>query len=146
MIVFNNQMTSGYLQVRNDDNAWFQPQMVSNSYYWSNRTTAGAASIALLAQGDCTNCVAPGPRANVDVFFDSMGGGVGCGPLSGRPATCSPGFAYWATDQSCTNLSGMVGRAPATPISGTLYKCTGTNTWTAYFTPLAYPHPLAVGQ
>jgi chitodextrinase len=32
--------------------------------------------------------------------------------------------AYWATDQN------------------TLYQCTATNTWTAYYTPYTYPHPL----
>jgi len=38
----------------------------------------------------------------------------------------------------------MVGKNPTTPISGTLYKCTATNTWTAYYTPYAYPHPLTL--
>jgi len=36
----------------------------------------------------------------------------------------------------------MVGTNPSTPISGTLYKCTSANTWTAYYTPYTYPHPL----
>jgi len=36
----------------------------------------------------------------------------------------------------------MVGADPSTPINGTLYKCTATNTWTAYYAPYAYPHPL----
>src|SRR5213593_4734233 len=27
--------------------------------------------------------------------------------------------------------------------SGVLYKCTATNTWTLYYTPYTYPHPLA---
>lgn len=68
--------------------------------------------------------------------------GVGCGPLADRPVTCTTGVAYWATNQSCSDLSGMVGAIPSSPIDGTLYKCTGTNTWTAYFTPYTYPHPL----
>jgi hypothetical protein len=51
--------------------------------------------------------------------------GVGSGPLSGRPTTCTPGVAYWATDTS------------------TLYKCTAAgNPWIAYYTPYTYPHPL----
>ena len=50
--------------------------------------------------------------------------GIGVGPLSARPTTCTIGVAYWATD---TNI---------------LYKATATNTWTAYYTPYIYPHPL----
>lgn len=68
--------------------------------------------------------------------------GAGCGSLASRPATCTPGVGYWATDQSCSDLTGMVGANPRTPISGTLYKCTSPNTWTAYYTPFTYPHPL----
>lgn len=70
------------------------------------------------------------------------GGGVGCGTLANRPATCTTGVAYWSTDQSCSDLTGMVGANPSTPISGTLYKCTATNTWEAYYKPYTYPHPL----
>ncbi len=68
--------------------------------------------------------------------------GVGCGTLANRPATCTTGVGYWATDQSCSDLTGMVGKDPETPISGTLYKCTTTDTWTSYYTPYTYPHPL----
>ena len=77
--------------------------------------------------------------------FDGTSG-VGCGTLANRPATCKTGVAYWATNQSCMKLDGMVGAHPSTPISGTLHKCTKTNTWTAYFTPYQYPHPLRISQ
>jgi hypothetical protein len=50
--------------------------------------------------------------------------GVGSGLLSARPSTCTPLVAYWATDTS------------------TLYQCSSTNTWTTYYTPYTYPHPL----
>jgi len=68
--------------------------------------------------------------------------GVGCGTLDARPTTCTTGVAYWATNQRCDNLDGMVGASPSTPISGTLYKCTSTDTWEPYYTPYTYPHPL----
>lgn len=50
--------------------------------------------------------------------------GVGQGTLAQRPATCTPLVAYWATD------------------TNTLYQCSAPNTWTAYYTPYTYPHPL----
>jgi hypothetical protein len=50
--------------------------------------------------------------------------GTGSGLHSAIPFTCTTGVAYWATDQS------------------TLYKCTATNTWTAFYQPYTYPHPL----
>jgi hypothetical protein len=69
--------------------------------------------------------------------------GVGYGTLANRPTTCThvpvstgltsgdqtyAGVAYWATD------------------TNTLYKCTATNTWTAFYQPYTCPHPLAVGS
>jgi hypothetical protein len=55
--------------------------------------------------------------------FDGTSG-VGQGLLSGRPATCTPLVAYWATD------------------TNTLYQCSTKNTWTIYYKPYTYPHPL----
>ena len=69
--------------------------------------------------------------------------GMGCGPLSSRPTTCTVGVAYWATSQDCTQVADAnCGINPSSPLSGTLYKCTATNTWTSYYTPYTYPHPL----
>jgi len=57
-----------------------------------------------------------------DSFKGSVG--IGVGPFSSRPVTCSRGVAYWATD------------------THTLYKASAPNTWTVYYQPYTYPHPL----
>ena len=54
--------------------------------------------------------------------------GTGSGLLANRPTTCTPYVAYWATDANGGN--------------GELYKCTASNTWTAFYTPYQYPYPL----
>ena len=65
--------------------------------------------------------------------------GVGNGTLAARPSTCTKGVAYWATDQGNWNQSGSGGQ-------GELYACTATNTWTLYYSPYTYPHPLVSGS
>jgi hypothetical protein len=70
--------------------------------------------------------------------------GIGCGTLSNRPATCTVGVGYWATNQSCTSVpSDSYGKSvsPANQLSGALYTCTATNTWTKTYEPYIYPHP-----
>jgi len=133
-----------------------QPQHVSDSYYWCNWKGATAFTLSIenwVPGGICGSAVYPAGNCpsysineNSDFYnykpaFDGTTG-VGCGTLAARPATCTTGVGYWATTQSCSDLTGMVGALPATKISGTLYKCTSTDTWTAYYTPYTYPHPL----
>lgn len=60
--------------------------------------------------------------------------GVGSGPIANRPVNCTPGTAYWATDEGEWN---SLQPGP----DGRLYKCTAANTWTLYYTPYSYPHP-----
>lgn len=120
--------------------AYTQPLMPA--YAWVNRTQTNAEVAFRLYYPAQSKWIA----ANRDYYdynasFDGTVG-VGCGTLDSRPALCTTGTAYWATNQSCTSVAGMVGVEPATPIAGTLYKCKAPNTWTAYYTPYTYPHPL----
>ena len=136
-----------------------QPQHVSDTYFWINKknnSTEISPSIASNVCASYVNQITPICPTIEDVYSvndndelhkytASFNGtsGMGCGSLANRPETCTTGVAYWATNQSCADLTGMVGANPATPISGTLYKCTTENVWTAYYTPYIYPHPLS---
>ncbi len=116
-------------------------QALSPIYVWGNAfTTASSHS------GTLINNIAAAPLVtdNKDYYqqfgtgaepgsFDGTAG-IGQGLLSARSSTCAagpggntPGVGYWATD---TNV---------------LYVCNPTDTWTAYYAPYTYPHPLASG-
>ena len=147
---------------------------VNNSYAWGNRSTATGplGNALILADGSSQQGVQicngrQSEKFNESVWIDNtswtpgqaLTTGMAMGTLANRPTTCTPGTAYWATNQSTTNLTGMGGAAPSTPISGTLYQCSnvaygphgydptaGTaNTWVTLFTPAPYPHPLTSG-
>lgn len=111
-----------------------QPQHVSNTYYFLN--TLNGSNHAMSETQDCCAAIA----ANVQYwnFTASFTGatGVGSGTLTARPATCTTGVGYWATDQGTWNTLGT---------DGLFYKCTSANTWSLYYTPLTYPHPLRSG-
>ena len=122
-------------------------QKADNTYAWRNLANGVEKPLEEYSPGAAPyGCTSDPLVENADYFnyrpqFEGTAG-VGCGPLAARPSTCAPGVAFWATTQSCSDLNGMIGAKPATPISGTLYRCTSPNTWSAYYTPLAYPHPL----
>lgn len=95
----------------------------------------------------CTNTAANLIVQNRDYyqFNASFTGtsGVGEGTLAARPATCTTGVGYWATDQGSWNASASNAYGvQASGADGVLYQCTSTNTWSAYYTPYTYPHPL----
>jgi hypothetical protein len=117
-------------------------QKMNHSYFFNNRVSATGS----LTTPTNTATGTKGVEANREYFnyTASFNGtvGVGVGTLAALPATCTSGVGYWATNQSAANLTDYTGVNPTTPISGTLYRCTATNTWTDYYTPYTYPHPL----
>lgn len=86
----------------------------TNDAYWAN-----ADSVAIENRDYYLEL----PNFKEPVNFNGTAG-IGQGLLSARPNTCTPVVGYWATD------------------TNTLYTCTATNTWTNFYTPYTYPHPL----
>jgi hypothetical protein len=68
--------------------------------------------------------------------------GTGYGTLASIPATCATGVGYWATDQGSWNTTSTPSPVTAAGTQGKLYVCSATNTWTGFYTPYTYPHPL----
>jgi hypothetical protein len=125
-------------------------QALEPIYIWNNTGTnvAGWGGTDLAYNGNWT-------RTNIEVYAPASGvqtsptspfnGTTGCGwgTLANRPTTCTTGVTYFATDQgdwneSATNPYGVQQNGA----SGVLYVATATDTWTEYYVPYTYPHPL----
>ncbi len=97
----------------------------------------------------CEAPAVPGMVAfNRDVYNDTTsanctaGGsctqGVGVGTT--LPTSCATNTGFWNT-----TAGGNWDTTNQTTNDGALFKCTSANTWTLYYIPLQYPHPV-VGQ
>ena len=124
-------VTSGQCASKNYNGSW--PNEALEPVYEWNDTVASPTDVFYVYGNDATI------QKNRDYYLYSASfngtSGVGTGLLSARPSTCTAGpggntngVAYWATD------------------TNTLYVCNPTNTWTTYYTPYTYPHPLVAGS
>lgn len=158
VMVFNERYVesdgshAGYIQIREEDGpssdnlclgstipeAWgtcIDP--VRDTYIFNNRNTYSDTEANVSEYKPQHEFVEP--DYNYWKYNASFNGttGVGVGILANRPAVCNKGVGYWATDKGTWNTTGD---------DGVLYKCTSTDTWTLYYEPYTYPHPLRNGQ
>ena len=113
-------------------------QSLTPLYFWDN--LAGTSRDVPLLHPSPNTDLADHVVADRDYYVEGASfdgtSGVGTGTLASRPSTCTTGVGYWATDQG-EWWSAHSGN------DGQLYKCTATDTWTLYYIPYTYPHPLA---
>ena len=120
-------------------------QAAAPAYVWRNQNPSGEIPVNLTLVGtsqqnsDLQTQLVRGRDFYTYAAAFNGSTGVGEGPLSARPATCTPGVGYWATDQGEWN-------AKNSGPDGQLYRCTSANTWSLYYKPYPYPHPLASGS
>jgi hypothetical protein len=123
-------------------------KLIHNSYAWHNWKTVTGTSGSYSADAGNVCGGRTSPTFGQDVFTESTTPGVlGCG--STLPGTCTVNDAYWKTSDTtlCSNLTNYIGASHTANITGSLYKCTATNTWSTdgdgiTYTPYTYPHPL----
>lgn len=96
-------------------------EVLQPAYIWME-SYSGASSLVIVNSPNGNIQANRDYYAPVSPFTGATG--TGYGTSSAMPSTCTTGVGYWATDKN------------------EFYTCTATNTWTPYYSPYTYPHPL----
>jgi hypothetical protein len=114
---------------------------------WGNTLNGAQADINLLG--------VPVVQLNRDVYNEndncagfSCTAGIGRGtslPTGCTPTATNSGPYFFDTDAGSWNTPGVDGPQDSADANGVLYKCTAPNTWTEFYSPFTYPHPLVTG-
>lgn len=169
LMMFNNTVTGGtqdHLSIQIGQYSCDQcaykgegyVQHVNNTYVWNNTVNGNRADMYIEKSADynadyCSINTYGFPKytitQNID-YWNSNGScnaancpaGIGCG--SAPPAgSCTPGTGYWLTQASqCSTPPATMAEMRRLTQAGRFYKCTAPDTWTVYYTPFTYPHPL----
>lgn len=119
------------------------PTQIRNTYFWNNMDD-GTNIEAYVLQDNCSGSLPLTENSRFWNYNGSCSGSGSCSSGIGRgttapTGTCTTGVGYWVASTATQTVNSGIIQA------GTFYKCTATNTWTAYYTPYTYPHPLRGG-
>lgn len=110
---------------------------VNNTYTFNNTNNGTLINMTRGAIGDGCGTAQNLSWFNYNASCTSSACPAGIGRGTTAPTgTCTTGVGYWVANPATPTVS------PSVIQSGTFYKCTSTNTWTAYYIPYTYPHPL----
>ncbi len=114
--------------------------VVNNSYFFNNTVNGSNVLAQMNPSGNPVNCSVTENNNwwnyNASCTSSSCSAGIGQGTTA-PTGTCTTGVGYWVASTPTPTASSSVIQ------NGAFYKCTSTNTWTKYYTPYTYPHPLA---